>query len=121
MKKDESVKFLNSADAKTQSVIEENKSFFDAAQTKKSEPVPETICGRHLKTVEDLKSFPIFKDGERGSLLSKYLTEEVWKQLHDKKDSLGVSFKTCIMSGCQNTDSGIGVYAGSPDSYSAFS
>ena len=24
------------------------------------------------------------------------------------------------MSGCQNTDSGIGVYAGSPDSYLAF-
>jgi len=27
----------------------------------------------------------------------------------------------CVFSGCQNVDSGIGVYAGSPDSYVAFS
>ena len=121
MKKDESVKFITTEDAKAESVIEEKKADVEVKPTKKPEPVPETICGRHLKTVDDLKSFPIFKDGERGSLLSKYLTEDVWKQLHDKEDSLGVSFKTCIMSGCQNTDSGIGVYAGSPDSYTAFS
>ena len=44
----------------------------------------------------------------------------MWNELKDKKDSAGVSFKTCILSGCQNTDSGIGVYAGSHDSYTAF-
>ncbi len=68
-----------------------------------------------------MKSFPQFKEGERGSLLCKYLTEAVWNKYCDKKDSLGVTFKQCILSGCQNTDSGIGVYAASPDSYEAFS
>ena len=36
------------------------------------------------------------------------------------KDSFGFTFKQAIFSGCKNTDSGIGVYAGSPDSYKAF-
>ena len=32
-------------------------------------------------------------------------------------DEYGVSFRTCIFSGIQNLDSGIGLYAGSSDSY----
>lgn len=55
------------------------------------------------------------------SLLSKYLTQKVWNDLKDKKDKFGFSFKQCIFSGCRNTDSGIGVYAGSHDSYYTFS
>lgn len=31
-----------------------------------------------------------------------------------------MSFKTCIFSGCKNLDSGIGLYAGSHDSYKCF-
>ena len=68
-----------------------------------------------------MKSFPQFKDNERDSQLCKVLTEGIWNKYHDKKDSLGVTFKQCILSGCQNTDSGIGVYAASPNSYEAFS
>jgi hypothetical protein len=41
--------------------------------------------------------------------------------LKNSKDSNGFSFKEAIFSGCKNTDSGIGVYAGSHDSYKAFS
>lgn len=37
------------------------------------------------------------------------------------QDKHGFSFKEAIFSGCQNTDSGIGVYAGSHDSYEKFS
>jgi creatine kinase/arginine kinase len=55
------------------------------------------------------------------SLLSKNLTRGVWDQLKDARDAQGVSFKQGILSGCQNVDSGIGVYAGSHDSYSTFS
>ena len=40
--------------------------------------------------------------------------------LKKTKDSFGFSFKQAIFSGCKNLDSGIGVYAGSPDSYHAF-
>ena len=36
------------------------------------------------------------------------------------KDKSGFSFKQCIFSGCQNVDSGVGVYAGSHDSYITF-
>ena len=50
----------------------------------------------------------------------KHLTPEIWAKFHDKKDKFGVSFKTCIFSGCKNTDSGVGVYAGSHDSYNEF-
>lgn len=52
--------------------------------------------------------------------MSKYLTPQVWRQLKDKKDKHGFTFKEAIFSGCKNTDSGIGVYAGSHDSYSSF-
>ena len=44
----------------------------------------------------------------------------MWDELKDKKDSSGFAFKQAIYSGCKNTDSGIGVYAGSHDSYTAF-
>jgi hypothetical protein len=40
--------------------------------------------------------------------------------LKGKKDAQGVSFETCILSGVQNVDSGIGCYAGSHDSYTTF-
>jgi len=40
--------------------------------------------------------------------------------LKDKQDKHGYSFKECIFSGCKNTDSGVGVYAGSHDSYKVF-
>lgn len=36
------------------------------------------------------------------------------------KDKFGFSFKEAILSGSQNTDSGIGVYAGSQDTYTKF-
>jgi hypothetical protein len=38
-----------------------------------------------------------------------------------KKDKAGVSFEQMILSGAQNIDSGIGLYAGSHDSYTTFS
>jgi len=78
-----------------------------------------TTCGAHLKSPEDLKSWPEFPAGTK-SLVSKHLTKEIWDKYHDKKDASGVSFKTCVFSGCQNVDSGIGCYAGSMDSYTTF-
>ena len=78
-----------------------------------------TFVGNHLKSPEDLVSWPQFPEGTQ-SLLSKHLTKDIWDKYHDKKDSAGVSFKTCIFSGCKNVDSGIGVYAGSENSYIAF-
>ena len=72
-----------------------------------------------MTAATDLIGLPVFPEGTK-SLLSKYLTPAVWKQLRDKKDKHGFSFKEAIFSGCKNTDSGIGVYAGSHDSYTSF-
>lgn len=78
-----------------------------------------TKCGSHLNTPEDLVGWPQFPK-DCTSLCSKYLTKPVWDKYKDMSDASGVSFKTCIFSGCKNVDSGIGVYAGSADSYTTF-
>jgi len=67
-----------------------------------------------------LTGFPVFPKGTK-SLLSKHLSREIWNNLKDAKDKFNFTFKQSIFSGCQNTDSGIGIYAGSHDSYYAFS
>lgn len=72
-----------------------------------------------MKSPEDIVDFPQFPEGTK-SLLKKNLTPAIWNQLKDKKDKYGFSFKEAIFSGCKNTDSGIGVYAGSHDSYNVF-
>jgi hypothetical protein len=50
----------------------------------------------------------------------KHLSKDLWQKYADVKDKFGFSFKQAIFSGCKNTDSGIGVYAGSDDSYAVF-
>lgn len=78
------------------------------------------FAGSHLKKNEDLTGFPQFPANCK-SLVSKYLTPEVWNKYKGKKDKVGVPFESMVLSGCQNVDSGVGVYAGSIDSYSTFS
>jgi len=73
-----------------------------------------------LKKPEDLTGFPEFPAGTK-SMICKYLTKEVWEANKDKSDSAGVSFKQMCLSGCQNVDSGIGIYAGSHAAYTEFS
>ena len=90
-----------------------------AAASQPAAAEEETKVGPHLKKPEDIKGFPVFPPGTK-SLLSKCMTREVWDQLQDKSDKSGVSFRQAILSGCQNVDSGIGVYAGSHDSYTTF-
>lgn len=78
-------------------------------------------CGQHLKDASELKGKSLFFPPGTKSLLAKFCTKEVWLANKKKKDKFGFSFKQAVFSGCQNVDSGIGVYAGSHDSYSAFS
>ena len=79
----------------------------------------EVKCGPHLTNPEMLTGFPNFPGGTK-SLLSKWLTRQIWYQLKNTQDSAGLTFKAAILSGCQNLDSEIGVYAGSEDSYTTF-
>ena len=77
------------------------------------------MCGDHLQSPDDLTGMPVFPEGTN-SALSRNLTKAIWDKYKDKSDASGVSFKTCIFSGCKNLDSGIGCYAGSEDSYTTF-
>ena len=78
-----------------------------------------TECTSALTSYDQVTSMPTFPGGE-SSYLSRNLSEDIWGKYADVKDSYGFSFKQAIYSGCVNPDSGVGVYAGSPDSYSAF-
>ncbi len=85
-----------------------------------AKPTMKTVeVGSHLKSAEDLTGFPVFPPGTK-SLLSKCLTEKEWEKCGELKDAHGFTFKEAIFSGCKNVDSGIGVYAGSHDSYKVF-
>jgi creatine kinase/arginine kinase len=72
-------------------------------------------------TAEELQDFTKFFPAGTKSSLSRNLTQEIWDEYKDMSDKSGVSFKICIFSGVKNLDSGIGLYAGSHDSYSTFS
>lgn len=84
-----------------------------------AKPMPSTKCGPHLKNPEDITGCPEFPAGTK-SLLCKYLSPSVYDKYKGKKDSCGVSFERMILSGCQNVDSGIGIYAGCHKSYYEF-
>ena len=75
--------------------------------------------GSHLKHPQDIKEFPTFPEGTK-SLLSQTLSRDVWDKLKNKEDKYGFTFKQAIFSGAKWTESGVGVYAGSHDSYYAF-
>ena len=62
---------------------------------------------------------PYFPTGTK-SLLSKCLTPKIWEQCKDRRDKHGFTFRQAIMSGSKYVESGVGVYAGSHDSYYAF-
>ena len=70
------------------------------------------------ESLEDLKTF--FKP-DTNSAISRNLTQEIWDEYKDQSCKAGVTFKTCCFSGVANQDSGIGLYAGSHDSYTTFS
>jgi hypothetical protein len=40
------------------------------------------VCGPNLKTPADITGFPTFPPGTK-SLLSKYLTKDIWNNLQD--------------------------------------
>jgi len=77
-------------------------------------------AGSHLKSYTDLTSFPEFPAGTKSSVC-RFMTKEVFEEYKGKKDSSGVPFEVMVFSGIKNVDSGIGVYAGSHDSYTTFS
>ena len=87
-----------------------------------SEPKKQSAGGNitAFKSADEMTDFKtLFQPGTK-SMVCKHLTEEIWNEYKDKKDECGVTFKTCIFSGVKNQDSGIGLYAGSHNSYKCF-
>lgn len=74
-----------------------------------------------FKTSDELTDYSTFFPAGTKSLLAKHMTKEIWEEYKDQSDGSGVTFKTCVFSGVKNLDSGIGLYAGSQDSYDKFS
>ena len=77
-------------------------------------------AGPHLTSIHQLTGPIEFPVGTKSSLC-KFLTPEIFAKYRGKRDAAGVPFEQMILSGAQNVDSGIGVYAGSHDAYSTFS
>jgi arginine kinase len=69
---------------------------------------------------EELVDFDSFFPAGTKSELCKCLTKEIFEEYKDLSCAEGVTFKTMIFSGIKNLDSGIGLYAGSHDSYTKF-
>lgn len=82
--------------------------------------LPKVEAGPNLKKPEDIKNIPTFPAGTKSSL-ARFLTPRIYLNYRGQKDKYGVSFEQMILSGAQNVDSGIGVYAGSHDAYYTFS
>ena len=57
------------------------------------------------------KLFEKLQQAESNSMLKKHLTKEIFDELKDKTTKQGCDLKSCIKSGVDNLDSGIGVYA----------
>ncbi len=55
------------------------------------EEIKDQEVGSHLKTYKELVGFPIFPKGTK-SLLSKYLTKEIYEKLIHTHDKHGFSF-----------------------------
>jgi hypothetical protein len=49
-------------------------------------------CGSRLTKYKHLSGFPQFPPGTK-SLLSKYLTKEIWENLRFERDAYGFSFR----------------------------
>jgi arginine kinase len=70
---------------------------------------------------EAQKLFDLLKaDANCKSLLGNNLNADVLKQCLPLKTKFGGTIKDCIRSGCENTDSGVGVYACDPEGYTTF-
>ena len=82
-------------------------------------PGADIMAGSHLKSTSDITGFVNFPS-ECKSSLSRFMTKDIFNKYFACKDNAGVSFEQMILSGCQNVDSGIGVYAGSHDAYYTF-
>jgi creatine kinase/arginine kinase len=90
------------------------------AKASAPKPVVPVKAGTHLVKPEDITGMVEFPAGTKSSLC-RFMTKDIYDKYRNTKDKAGVSFEQMILSGSQNIDSGIGVYAGSHDAYYTYS
>ena len=78
------------------------------------------VNGSFPSSEEEAKFPEALKGPEVKSLLKKYLTEELFSELKDKKTARGFSLWDQINSGVANLDSSNGVYASEEEAYTLF-
>ena len=78
-----------------------------------------TVCGPNLARPREITDYPVFPH-DTECLIPQVLTKEVWQEYQGVKDAHGHTIQEQIFSGCKNTDSKVGVYASSADSYTTF-
>jgi len=88
--------------------------------SKKASTLTTRVAFKEHETAESLEDCNTFFKEDTNSALSRNLTQEIWAEYKDQSCGAGVSFKTCVFSGVANLDSGIGIYAGSHNSYTKF-
>ncbi|XP_074656973.1 uncharacterized protein LOC141910149 [Tubulanus polymorphus] len=64
--------------------------------------------------------YKTLKGANSKSLLAKYLKDDVFAKLKDKKTKLGGTLAQCINSGVEQLDSGTGIYVCDPEGYEVF-
>lgn len=91
-----------------------------ANQGSKSDTRDPKLFITDFNSPDDLKEHAKFFLANTNSALSRNLTHEIWEKYKDKKCDKGVPFRLCVFSGIKNQDAGMGIYAGSKDSYKQF-
>lgn len=83
-------------------------------------PPPENMASAD-EVAESVRLYGLLKaDKNCKSLLGKNLNDDVVEKCKGLKTKFGGCLKDCIRSGCENTDSGVGVYACDPEGYTTF-
>ncbi|CAG5123632.1 unnamed protein product [Candidula unifasciata] len=107
-------------------VVESVTSEGDSVATAKAtapdtEAAPPTVVEIPVHVTEAEELFKTLTSAtECHSLLRKHLTQAIFDKIKDRKTSLGGTLADCIRSGCQNLDSGVGLYACDPEAYKVF-
>ncbi|OWF37579.1 Taurocyamine kinase [Mizuhopecten yessoensis] len=94
---------------------------FDAITEMKNGIVEIMKIEKELEIMSLEELWKKLKNGESNSLLKKHLTEPIYNKLKDKVTYLKGTLADCIRSGCNNLDSGCGIYACDAEAYDVFS
>jgi len=89
-------------------------------KTEEPEAVPSAPETAKKLSLEELFARLNAAGPECHSLLKKNYTQEIHDELKDKVTKFNGRLEDCVRSGCENTDSGVGVYACDPDGYTVF-